>query len=178
VLVHVGQQCVCDAVLDVVEVCQTEHFEASCERSDEVILMTSSEYGRMRVSRCVQSDYGYIGCSADVLGVVDAACSGRRRCNVGVPSAALERAAAVACPGDLKLYLAASYRCLPGNIAPSTFIGILYNNYYGPRMRLVIRSVASVCVCLSVCHIRVLTFKSLDQETSCWQQQNGIYQRN
>ena len=100
-----------------VEVCQTERFEASCERRDEVIVMTSSNYGRMRVSRCVQSDYGYIGCSADVIGVVDSACSGRRRCSMGVPSADLEQAAAVSCPGDLKSYLAASYRCLKGNTA-------------------------------------------------------------
>ena len=90
---------------DVVEVCQTERFEASCERTDEVIMMTSAKYGRMEVSRCVQSDYGYIGCSSNVVGVVDSACSGRRQCSVGVPSAALERIAAVACPRDLKLYL-------------------------------------------------------------------------
>ena len=63
---------------------------------------------------CAQSDYGYIGCTADVLDVMDSACSGRRRCDVAVPSAELERAAAVACPGDLKLYLTATYRCLPG----------------------------------------------------------------
>ena len=107
------------------EVCQTERFEASCERSDEVILMTSSKYGRMLVSRCVQSDYGYIGCSSDVLGVMDGACSGRRQCNVGVPSASLEKAAAVACPGDLKLYLAASFVCLPGKTVLSTIVEIL-----------------------------------------------------
>ena len=100
-------------VIDVV-VCQTERLEASCERDNEVLVMTRSLYGRMDVSRCVQSDYGYIGCSADVLGVLDSTCSGRRRCSVGVPSAQLEAAAAVACPGDLKLYLDASYRCLPG----------------------------------------------------------------
>jgi len=98
----------------VVEVCQTERFEARCERDDEVVVMTSAQYGRMRVSRCVQSDYGYIGCTADVLRVLDSLCSGRRRCSVGVPTAALERVAASACPGDLKLYLAASYRCLKG----------------------------------------------------------------
>ena len=112
---------------DVVEVCQTERFEPSCERNDEVILMTSAKYGRMIVSRCVQSDYGYIGCSSDVLGVVDSACSGRRQCSVGVPSAALERTAAVACPGDLKLYLAASYHCLPGRTIPSAACAILSN---------------------------------------------------
>ena len=98
----------------VAEVCQTERFEATCEGADKVILITSSDYGRMRVSRCVQSDYGYIGCSSSVLAVVDSSCSGRRQCSVGVPSAALETAAAVACPGDLKLYLAASFQCLTG----------------------------------------------------------------
>jgi len=116
-------------ITGVVVVCQTERFEASCERRDEVIVMTSSNYGRMRVSRCVQSDYGYIGCSADVIGLVDSACSGRRRCSLGVPSGPLEQAAAVACPGDLKSYLAASYRCLKGNTAVLSTTGIRV--YYG-----------------------------------------------
>jgi len=104
-------------VICVVEVvvCQTEKLEARCDGEDEMVLMTRSRYGRMEVSRCVQSDYGYIGCSSDVLDVVDSVCSGRRHCTVAVPSADLETAAAVACPGDLKLYLSASYRCLPGN---------------------------------------------------------------
>ena len=100
-----------------VEICQTERFEARCERSDEVVLMKTAEYGRMRRSQCVTSDYGFIGCSSDVLGVMDSACSGRRHCSVGVPNAALERVAADSCPGDLKLYLAASYRCISGNTA-------------------------------------------------------------
>ena len=47
-------------------VCQSYHFDASCG-SDKVILMTSAQYGRMNVTACVSRDYGYIGCSAEVL---------------------------------------------------------------------------------------------------------------
>ena len=37
-------------------------FEASCAE-DEVVVMTTAQYGRMRPGRCVKKDYGYIGCS-------------------------------------------------------------------------------------------------------------------
>lgn len=33
--------------------------------------MKSALYGRMRVGRCVKNDLGYVGCSANVLGVSD-----------------------------------------------------------------------------------------------------------
>ena len=36
-----------------VEVCQTETFQASCP-DDQVIIMTTAKYGRMRLGRCVQ----------------------------------------------------------------------------------------------------------------------------
>ena len=39
--------------VEAVEVCQTETFQASCV-DDQVIIMTSAKYGRMRLGRCVQ----------------------------------------------------------------------------------------------------------------------------
>ena len=45
--------------------CENESFRAQC-RDDEVIVMKSASYGRMKLSRCIDRDYGYVGCSADV----------------------------------------------------------------------------------------------------------------
>jgi len=42
-------------------VCQTERFSARCDGDDEVILVTSAQYGRMKVSRCVQVMHRLIG---------------------------------------------------------------------------------------------------------------------
>ncbi len=35
------------------EVCQTESFKASCS-DDEVVVMTSAQYGRMRLGKCIE----------------------------------------------------------------------------------------------------------------------------
>ena len=43
------------------EVCETETFKAACPPG-HVVLMLRGLYGRMRTGRCVDRDYGYIGC--------------------------------------------------------------------------------------------------------------------
>ncbi len=45
------------------EYCETEIFSAECG-DGQVILMQYARYGRMRISRCLDRDYGYVGCSA------------------------------------------------------------------------------------------------------------------
>ena len=42
-----------------------ETFNATCT-DNEVILLKTARYGRMRLGRCLTRDY-YVGCSADVL---------------------------------------------------------------------------------------------------------------
>ena len=96
------------------EYCETELFEASCGQG-HVILITRSLYGRMKVGRCIDRDYGYVGCSTDVLHLTDRACSGRRNCVVPVPNSEFRRVARETCPRDLKPYLEASYTCVRGN---------------------------------------------------------------
>jgi len=60
----------------------------------------------------VTRDYGYIGCSANVLDLLDRSCSGRRTCKVGVPTL---RDLVQPCPKDLTSYLDVTYRCVSGN---------------------------------------------------------------
>lgn len=93
------------------EYCQFQTMNATC-RQDEVVVMTMARYGRMQFGPCVDRDYGYVGCSADVLPDVDERCSGRRSCTVAVPDAHLH--SLHPCPKDLSAYLQASYYCQPG----------------------------------------------------------------
>lgn len=89
--------------------CESETFKAACPPS-HVILMTLARYGRMQISKCVQVNYGHVGCVSDVLTQADARCSGRQKCDISVPDA--EFASFESCPSDLKSYLEAGYRCV------------------------------------------------------------------
>jgi len=98
----------------VTEYCQWETFNASCPGHDDVILMMSGRYGRMRFGRCMREDHGSVGCSADVLSYLDRQCSGRRQCQLPVPDAVLH--AMHRCPNEIMSYLEASYVCVTGTI--------------------------------------------------------------
>ena len=56
--------------VEVRDFCHFETFNASCG-NEAVILMQTAQYGRMRFGRCVDRDYGYVGCSASVLTEAD-----------------------------------------------------------------------------------------------------------
>ena len=43
-----------------------ETFEAHCGEGS-VIQMNRALFGRMSLGRCVQQDYGYLGCETDIL---------------------------------------------------------------------------------------------------------------
>ena len=93
------------------EYCSLEVFEAQCLPS-EVILVESAMYGRMTAGRCAVREYGPIGCGSSVLAIVDALCSGRRRCRVPLPDRDMH--AVSGCPVQATSHLEAAYTCLPG----------------------------------------------------------------
>ena len=95
------------------EYCQSENFEAQCDRK-QVVMMESAVYGRMRAGRCVTGSYGNVGCSVDVLPYMDAKCSGRTECRLYIADAELHSMRP--CHRDLASYLEASYRCIEGRI--------------------------------------------------------------
>lgn len=104
----------CDA--DVVpperrEYCLTETFKAQCGEG-EVILIAEARFGRIRLGRCLTKNFGYLGCSRDVVAYLDSKCGGRRQCEFSVSDADLVRTKP--CPPDLASYLEASYICVPG----------------------------------------------------------------
>ena len=92
------------------EYCQWESFNATCGHN-QVILITSAFYGRMRVGRCVPYDY-YVGCSTDVFDHLASRCSARRHCLVPIPAPELFKVHP--CRKDLVAYMDASYQCVTG----------------------------------------------------------------
>ena len=75
-------------------------------------MIRTARYGRMRIGRCVKTDFGFVGCYADVADIVATRCSGRRRCSLRVPDPLFEKT--TGCNAEFKSYLEVSYTCAPG----------------------------------------------------------------
>jgi len=86
--------------------------------------MTSAIYGRMRMGRCLEDEGGehfqrnvddpkFLGCSEDVLPLMNKKCSGKNRCEVRLLSD-IEFRNLKPCHAALKLYLESSYQCITG----------------------------------------------------------------
>ena len=98
------------------EYCNMETFEAKCPEN-ELVIMKSAVYGRMRIGKCVDSAFGFVGCKADVLGVADGKCSGRQHCKIKLPDDDIYTYVTTVneCPKEVASYLEAAYTCQPGN---------------------------------------------------------------
>jgi len=108
-----GRRHVCvDATEHVV--CQSKYFRAKCSSPDELVLVQRARYGRMNLSKCVRENFGYIGCSNDVIDIVDSHCSGRRACSLRVLDENFMNMKP--CHEDLKLYLSVKYSCVEGQL--------------------------------------------------------------
>jgi len=130
------------------EYCLEQQLDTQCA-SDEIIVVDSASYGRMRLNRCVHTDYGFIGCGTDVTDVLAGKCSGRRRCRV-VNIGTLFAASRV-CPTDLKSYLEATFTCLKGWNFLSVFITFARLTFY-------------------VCHsVNKKSFKNVKSGKACYQ---------
>ena len=98
------------------EFCHNEQFKAECP-PNQVILMTSALYGRMKIGTCVKTDFGFVGCFHDVMPHAHERCSGRQACVIPVPDAILDLTKP--CNEDLKSYLETSYICVDGRLVVS-----------------------------------------------------------
>jgi Galactose binding lectin domain len=104
------------------EFCQLETMKGRCRWKSEVIVMTSARWGRMKTGRCLNihpnfltmhgQDPLFLGCSEDVLSIVDKKCSGRSECDIRIPDTDLDKV--TPCYPDQKSYLEASYACVKG----------------------------------------------------------------
>jgi len=109
-----------------------ETFEPECWKN-EVIVIEKAIYGRHRVGKCIKPEEAaisqerrFFGCSTDVIGLLDAKCSGRKRCQVRIPDADLERTEP--CLRHLKMFLEVSYTCMEGLSTILMNQCLLYNN--------------------------------------------------
>ena len=98
------------------EVCQWEEYSATCGE-DEVIVMTAAKYGRMELGGCVDRDFGYLGCGANVLPKLDAHCSGKQSCKFPVTTLHED----TECGKSLTGYLDAEHICLQGEAGVLSF---------------------------------------------------------
>jgi len=76
-------------------------------------------YGRRRAGRCTKAensdmaeDPRYLGCHADVLGLLDTKCSGKKDCELRIPDPDLDQAPA--CARSLRMFLEVRYNCVDG----------------------------------------------------------------
>ena len=112
-------------VTTVNEICQLETMEARCRWNSEVIVITSARWGRMKTGRCINihsklmalnsKDPMFLGCSEDVLSLLDMKCSLQPACDVVVPNPDLDKI--TPCYEDLTRYLEASYTCVKGKFS-------------------------------------------------------------
>lgn len=98
----------------------SEPFQPRCSKN-EVIIMRTAVFGRMRIGRCVKAqevsahkkmigdDPRYFHCSEDVLSILDLECSGRSECDVRLSDIS-DKGIQPCFPG-LMMYLEASYQC-------------------------------------------------------------------
>ena len=85
----------------------------TCHREDEVLLIDTANYGRMRLGKCVKQNLAnLIGCQKDAQDFLDSRCGGRRRCNESVMDPELRKLAP--CSSEVTWHLEVSYRCVPG----------------------------------------------------------------
>ena len=94
-----------------IEICNGEYFQAACS-DDELIIMQSAQFGRMRLGTCVKEDLGYLGCGTDVLHQLDDVCSGKVSCNIQVTPQNIPTSEG--CRDGLEKYLDTSFVCKKG----------------------------------------------------------------
>ena len=94
-------------------------FEANCA-ADEVIVMQSARFGRMRIGRCIEVSLGYEGCGADVMYIMDEHCSGMQSCQIQVGDKNMKERSS--CVKGLEQYLDASYSCKKGKYSCSYYM--------------------------------------------------------
>src|SRR6218665_1324525 len=94
----------------------------------------------MRIGRCIAyeeveahraivgDDLRYLGCSTDVLPLLDRKCSGKNECEIRAIGMSLKNV--TPCFPGLNLYLEVSYTCISGNHCDSIICLLLEDNIF------------------------------------------------
>jgi len=112
------------------EFCDWETANASCPGRDELVVVRSARYGRLRLNRCAAKSYGNLGCGADVTAMFAGTCSARRSCHVTVISL---HGIQTTCPSDLKAYLELTYDCVKGRLR-RLWLNYFKRGHFGSRL--------------------------------------------
>uniref|UniRef100_X2A6E3 SUEL-type lectin domain-containing protein n=1 Tax=Capitella teleta TaxID=283909 RepID=X2A6E3_CAPTE len=109
------------------EFCDYESFSASCPKS-QLITILSATYGHMQIGKCIHANIGFLGCRADVSGILDEECAGKQECQLTVTDAKLR--SANPCTNGIDVYLRVSYACV--NVIPSDQLcnGVTVDRYW------------------------------------------------
>ena len=125
----------CQAALE--EYCVHESIQPLCPKN-EVILMNDATYGRMRIGRCITSeevdalrvvagdDPRYLGCSANVLHILDRKCSGKAGCEARWSDISSENIKP--CYPGLTVYLEVSYECISGKFSSTLHVILRFSH--------------------------------------------------
>ena len=86
--------------------CLVDTFEPTCNQN-EVVMIETALYGRMKPGKCFPAEQGNFECSANVQAIMDGQCSGRKTCSVsGLDK---ELVLTQPCPQGSVGYLSVSY---------------------------------------------------------------------
>ena len=88
--------------------CILEKVDISCPKSN-IIYINMAEFGRMEVGRCIKKEDQFLGCTNDVMSIVDGWCSGREKCSL---EAGRLESSNTNCLDILMKYLKVEYTCL------------------------------------------------------------------
>jgi hypothetical protein len=76
--------------------------------------MDHAKYGQMKIGRCIDGDYGYLGCTSDQLKNMDRRCSGLQSCEVDIEDKSMDPGMNCTIPKTFTRYFEGGYSCKPG----------------------------------------------------------------
>ncbi|CAD5120043.1 DgyrCDS8624 [Dimorphilus gyrociliatus] len=95
--------------------CMSEEFKGYCSAGYKVKI-TFAHFGRMRLSKCLDKNYGHMPCYVDVKGEVGYLCGNGMTCSVPLMKLKNLLNGQTNCPSDLESYLEVTYKCVEGGV--------------------------------------------------------------
>lgn len=86
-------------------------FQPQCLQH-QVVVIESARYGHIELGRCVDADFGHLGCVHDELKYLDQQCSGKPSCSITVTNSIMGND--LPCAAALARYLESSFACQLG----------------------------------------------------------------
>lgn len=151
------------------DVCKWHTFQANCSEN-EVIIVDSARYGRIKSGRCIKIEIGERPCFVDVLPYFDSKCGGRRTCELTIPTKDLDTMLET-CQSQRIPYLEISYHCQEGEHADFHLINASFPVDFSSTIRLDVSSLELIFTVWKSM-IALLWFRNgivaMDLKALCW----------